>query len=118
MIPIDQHFTYRKLLRYTFPSIVMMVFTSIYGVVDGLFLSNFTGKTAYAAVNFILPYLMVLDGIGFMFGTGGSALVAKTMGEGDNEKANRIFSCLVYVSLITGAVLAVLGYAFLRPVAR
>ena len=118
MIPIDQHFTYRKLLRYTFPSIVMMVFTSIYGVVDGLFLSNFTGKTAFAAVNFILPYLMILDGIGFMFGTGGSALVAKTMGEGHQEKANRIFSCLVYVSLITGIVLAVLGYIFLRPVAR
>ena len=118
MIPIDQHFTYRKLLRYTFPSVVMMVFTSIYGVVDGLFLSNFTGKTAFAAVNFILPYLMILDGIGFMFGTGGSALVAKTMGEGHQEKANRIFSCLVYVSLITGIVLAVLGYIFLRPVAR
>lgn len=117
MIQISEHFTYKKLLRYTFPSIVMMVFTSIYGVVDGLFISNFTGKTAFAAVNFIYPFLMILGGVGFMFGSGGSALVAKTLGEGDREKANKIFSALCWTSGITGVVLAVLGFIFLRPVA-
>lgn len=117
MIQISEHFTYKKLLRYTFPSMVMMVFTSIYGVVDGLFISNFTGKTAFAAVNFIYPFLMILGGVGFMFGSGGSALVAKTLGEGDEDQANRIFSALCRTSALTGAVLAVLGFIFLRPVA-
>ena len=116
MLSMREHFTYRKLLRFTFPSAVMMVFTSIYGVVDGLFLSNFAGKTAFAAVNFILPYLMLLGGIGFMFGSGGSALVAKTLGEQDIPKANRIFTSLVITSLISGVVLGIAGYLFLRPV--
>ena len=117
MNQMNQHYTYGKLLRCTFPSMVMMVFTSIYGVVDGLFLSNFAGKTAFAAVNFILPFLMVLGGIGFMFGSGGSALVAKTLGEGREDKANQIFSCLMGTSLLTGALLAAAGYLLLRPVA-
>ena len=117
MIQISEHFTYKKLLRYTFPSMVMMVFTSIYGVVDGLFISNFTGKTAFAAVNFIYPFLMILGGVGFMFGSGGSALVAKTLGEGNRDKANQIFSALCWTSGLTGVVLAVLGFIFLRPVA-
>ena len=86
-IKISDSFNYKKLLRFTLPSIIMMVFTSIYGVVDGFFVSQFAGKTAFAAVNFIMPYLMILGTIGFMFGAGGSALVAKTMGEGDREKA-------------------------------
>lgn len=116
MLSMTEHFTYRKLLRFTFPSAVMMVFTSIYGVVDGLFLSNFAGKTAFAAVNFILPYLMLLGGIGFMFGSGGSALVAKTLGEQNTPKANRIFTSLVAASLASGVVLGILGYVFLRPV--
>lgn len=116
MIQISEHFTYRKLIRFTFPSAVMMVFTSIYGVVDGLFVSNFAGKTAFAAVNFILPYLMVLGGIGFMFGSGGSALVAKTLGEQDTPKANRIFTSLVVTSLLSGVALGILGFVFLRPV--
>ena len=117
MNQMNQHYTYGKLLRCTFPSMVMMVFTSIYGEVDGLFLSNFAGKTAFAAVNFILPFLMVLGGIGFMFGSGGSALVAKTLGEGREDKANQIFSCLMGTSLLTGALLAAAGYLLLRPVA-
>ena len=94
-IQLSDHFTYKKLLKFTFPSIVMMVFTSIYGVVDGFFVSNFAGKTPFAAVNFITPFLMILGAFGFMFGTGGSALVSKTMGEGNREKANRIFSLLI-----------------------
>lgn len=116
-IQLSDHFTYRKLLRFTLPSIVMMVFTSIYGVVDGFFVSNFVGKTPFAAVNFIMPFLMMLGAVGFMFGTGGSALVAKTMGEGDSDKAQRLFSLLVYVSIILGVIITVFGLFFLRPVA-
>ena len=85
-IQLSDHFTYKKLLRFTFPSIIMMIFTSIYGVVDGVFVSNFVGKTPFAAVNFIMPFLMILGAVGFMFGTGGSALIAKTMGGKQTEK--------------------------------
>lgn len=117
MIQLSDHFTYQRLLRFTLPSIVMMVFTSIYSVVDGFFVSNFVGKTPFTAVNFIMPVLMILGCVGFMFGTGGSALVAMTMGEGDREKANRTFSLLVYTSILCGFVFAALGLAFLRPIA-
>lgn len=116
-IKLSESFTYKKLLRFTLPSIIMMVFTSIYGVVDGFFVSNYVGKTPFAAVNFIMPFLMILGAIGFMFGTGGSALVSKTMGEGNPDKANKIFSMLVYCSLICGIVIAVLGFIFIRPLA-
>ncbi len=116
-IQLSDHFTYKKLLRFTLPSIIMMVFTSIYGVVDGFFVSNFVGKTPFAAVNFIMPFLMILGAVGFMFGTGGSALIAMTMGTGDKEKANRIFSMLVYVSAAGSVVISLLGILFLRPVA-
>lgn len=111
---LSEHFTYRKLLRFTGPTIVMMIFTSIYGIVDGLFVSNFVGKTAFAAVNLILPYPMMLAALGFMIGSGGSALVSKTMGEGDGERANRLFSLLVYVTLIAGTAICILGI-FLTP---
>ena len=117
MIQLSDHFTCPRLLRFTFPSIVMLVFTSIYGVVDGFFVSNFVGKTPFAAVNFIMPFLLILGCVGFMFGTGGGALIAKTLGEGDREKANRIFSMLVWVSLLCGVGLAVLGQLLLAPVA-
>lgn len=117
MIQLSDHFTCRRLLRFTFPSIVMLVFTSIYGVVDGFFVSNYVGKTPFAAVNFIMPFLLILGCVGFMFGTGGGALIAKTLGEGDREKANRIFSMLVWVSLLCGVGLAVLGQLLLAPVA-
>ena len=116
-IQLSDHFTIKRLLRFTVPSIIMMVFTSIYGVVDGYFVSNFVGKTPFAAVNFIYPFIMILGTVGFMFGTGGSALVSKTMGEGDTKKANEIFSLLVYASLISGIVITVLGQIFLRPAA-
>lgn len=116
-IKLSDHFSYGKLLRFTAPSIGMMIFTSIYGVVDGFFVSNFVGKIPFAAVNFIYPFLMILGSVGFMFGTGGSALVSKTMGERDMARANRIFSLLVYASLILGTVIAVLGILFIRPIA-
>lgn len=116
-IQLSDHFTYKKLLRFTLPSIAMMIFTSIYGVVDGFFVSNYVGKTSFAAVNFIMPFLMILGAFGFMFGTGGSALISKTMGEGDMPKAKRLFSMLTYISLAVGIVLALLGIVFIRPVA-
>ena len=117
MIQLSDHFNFRRLLRFTFPSIVMLIFTSIYGVVDGFFVSNYVGKTAFTAVNFIIPFLMVLGCAGFLFGTGGGALIAKTMGEGDASKANELFSMLVYISVVCGVVLGIFGLVFLRPVA-
>lgn len=116
-IQLSDHFTYSRLLRFTAPSVVMLVFCSLYGVMDGFFVSNFVGKTAFTAVNFIMPFLMMMGAIGFLFGTGGGALIAKTMGEGDNEMAKRQFSLVVYVSLGMGVLLAVLGLVFLEPCA-
>lgn len=116
-IQLSDHFDYRRLIRFTLPSVLMMVCNSIYGVVDGFFVSNYAGKAEFTAVNLIMPFLMILGAFGFMFGTGGSALVAKTMGEGDNEKANRQFSLLVYTTLVLGAVFAALGIVFVKPVA-
>ena len=116
-IQLSDHFGYAKLLRFTLPSIAMMIFTSIYGVVDGLFVSNFVGKTEFAAVNFIFPFLMILGTVGFMLGTGGSALIAKTMGEGDKERANSLFSLFVYTGLIVGVVIAIVSFIFIRPIA-
>ena len=117
MIQLSDHFTYGRLFRFTFPSIVMMIFTSIYGVVDGFFVSNFVGKTPFAAVNLIMPALMILGCIGFMFGTGGAALISRTMGEGDLKKANEIFSMIVWVSTICGIVIGALGFIFLPQIA-
>ena len=116
-IQLSDHFTYGKLLRFTLPSIAMMIFTSIYGIVDGFFVSNYAGKTPFAAVNLIMPVLMVLATVGFMFGTGGSAIVARYFGEGKPEKANRYFSLFVYVSFALGVFLAILGILFARPIA-
>lgn len=116
-IQLSDHFTYKKLIRFTLPSIMMMIFTSIYGIVDGFFVSNFVGKTPFAAVNFIMPFLMILGAVGFMFGTGGSALVSKTMGEGKSDRAKEYFSLFVYVSLISGIIIACLGILFIRSVA-
>lgn len=116
-IQLSEHFTLKKLLRFTLPSIVMMIFTSIYGVVDGFFVSNFVGKTPFAAVNFIMPFLMILGAVGFMFGTGGSALIAKTMGEGDSHKAKRLFSLFVYTTAVCGIVIGAIGIVLIRPLA-
>lgn len=117
-IQLSDHFTRKRLLRFSLPSIVMMVFTSIYGVVDGYFVSNYTGKMPFAAVNLIMPFLMILGGVGFMFGTGGGALIAKTMGEGKAEKADKLFSMTVFASILCGLVLTAVGLLFLRPFAR
>jgi len=95
----------------------MMIFTSIYGIVDGFFVSNFAGEAAFVAVNFIIPYPLILGAVGFMFGSGGSALIARTLGEGDRQKANRIFSLIVYTSIISGVVIMIVGLLLLRPVA-
>ncbi len=116
-IQLSDHFTFGRLLRFTLPSIAMMIFTSIYGVVDGIFVSNFAGKTAFAAINLIYPYLMMFGTFGFMVGTGGTALVSMTMGMGEKKKANELFSMLVYVCLIGGVVLTALSAVLLRPAA-
>lgn len=116
-IQISEKFTYKKIILFTLPSILMMIFTSIYGVVDGYFISNFVGKTPFTAVNFIMPFLMILGSLGFMFGAGGSALISKTMGEGDKEKANKIFSLLVYTAFVVGIIIMVLGLLLIRPIA-
>lgn len=116
-IQLSDHFNYGKLIRFTLPTIVMMIFTSIYSVVDGFFVSNFVGITPFAAINLIMPFTQILGCIGFMFGAGGSALVSATLGEKNKEKANRIFSMLVYITIVSGAVLAVLGIIFIEPVA-
>ena len=117
-IQLSDHFTYQKLLRFVLPSIVMMVFTSIYGVVDGLFVSNFAGKTPFAAINLVMPFIMVLGGIGFMIGTGGTALVSKVLGEGEPEKAKRYFTIMILFTLLVGAVLTVFGVTMMEKVAR
>ena len=115
-ISLSEHFGYGKLLRFTLPSVGMMIMTSVYGVVDGYFVSNYVGLTPFAAVNLIMPFLMILGGTGFMFGSGGSALIAKTLGEGKKELANKTFSLLVYSAAALGVIFSVLGIAVLRPV--
>lgn len=117
-IQLSEHFSYQKLIRFTIPTIVMMIFTSIYGVVDGIFVSNCVGSEAFAAVNLIMPALMILGSIGFMFGTGGSALVSKTIGEGKKEEANRYFSMLIYLLMLISIVFTVIGILVIKPVSR
>ena len=117
-ISLSEHFDYKKLIKFTIPTIIMMIFTSIYGVVDGIFVSNIVGSNAFASVNLIMPFIMILGSIGFMVGTGGSALVSKTFGEGNNEKANKIFSMLIYFLIIVGIVLTILGFIFIEPIAK
>lgn len=115
-IQLCEHFDYKKLLRFVFPSVAMMVFGSIYGIVDGLFVSNIVGKTPFAALNLIYPFIAVLSAFGFMIGAGGNAIVSKTLGEGEKEKANQYFSMLIYVSLVLGIAIAVFGITTVRPV--
>lgn len=116
-IQLSEHFTYGKLLRFMLPSIIMMIFTSIYGVVDGIFVSNFAGKTPFAAINLIMPYLMMFGVLGFMVGTGGTALISKNLGLGNREKANEIFTLLTWVCVLGGLALTVISMVFLRPAA-
>lgn len=116
-VRLSDHFDFRRLLKFTFPSMVMMAFTSLYSVVDGFFVSNFVGKTPFAAVNFIMPVLMILGSVGFMFGSGGSALVSKTMGEGEADKARKLFSLFIYSTAVCGVIIAVISFIFIRPLA-
>ena len=117
-IQLSEHFTYSKLLRFTFPSIIMMIFTSIYSVIDGLFVSNFAGKTALAAINIIYPFIMAVGALGFMMGTGGSALVGRLLGEGEKENANKTFSLIVYTTAIAGILLSALAFLLVPTVSR
>ena len=116
-IQLSEHFNYNKLLRFTLPSIIMMVFTSLYSIVDGFFVSNFVGKTPFASVNLIMPFIMIVSSIGFMFGTGGSALVSKSMGEGKSDKAQQFFSLFIYCTMISGTIIAIIGFIFIHPIA-
>lgn len=117
-IQLSDHFTYGKLFRFALPSVIMMIFSSIYGVVDGLFVSNFAGKTEFSAVNFIMPVFMIVGAVGYMMGAGGTAIVAKTLGEGERELAQRYFSLFIYVTVLAGAVLAAVGVIFMRPISE
>lgn len=116
-IQLSDHFTYRKLLRFSLPTIAMMLFTSVYSIVDGFFVSNYVGKTAFAAVNLIMPYLIIQGCFGFMIGTGGSALVAKTLGEGKRELANRYFTMMVEFAVVLGVIVSAASVVFMRPIA-
>ena len=114
-IQLSEHFTYRKLLRFVLPSIAMMIFTSIYSVVDGLFVSNFVGKIPFAAINLIMPVLFILGSIGLMAGAGGSAILGKTLGENEGEKAKKYFSTMVYALAATGLIFGLIGFAVMQP---
>ena len=116
-IQLSDHFTYSRLFRFVLPSIAMMVFTSIYGVVDGLFVSNFAGKTAFASINLIMPFLVILGALGFMLGTGGTALVSRVLGEGKKELANRYFSMFTLFGVLLGVILTAVGILAMRPMA-
>lgn len=117
-INLSEHFTYKKLIKFTLPTIIMMIFTSIYGVVDGLFVSNIVGSSAFASVNLIMPAIMIIGTIGFMIGTGGSAIISKTLGEGNKEEANNQFSMLIYLEIILGVVFSIVAIMFLKPIAK
>ena len=117
-IQLSDHFTTGRLLRFALPSIVMMIFTSFYGVVDGIFVSNFTGSTAFASLNLVWPYIMILGGVGFILGVGGTALVSYQMGTGDRKLANRTFSLIVYTAIAVGLLLTLVGELTLAPVCR
>lgn len=116
-IQLSDHFSYKRLIRFVLPSVIMMIFTSVYSVVDGFFVSNYAGKTPFAALNLIYPLLMMLATIGFMIGTGGSAVISQALGEGKKEKANEYFSMLIYSSIIGGIIITILGFIFLKPIA-
>ena len=117
-IQLSDHFTTGRLLRFALPSIVMMIFTSFYGVVDGIFVSNFTGSTAFASLNLVWPYIMILGGVGFILGVGGTALVSYQMGTGDRKLANRTFSLIVYAGIVVGLLLTLFGELTMAPVCR
>lgn len=117
-IKLSDHFTYKRLLRFVISPVLMIIFTSLYSIVDGFFVSNYVGKTPFAAVNLIMPVMMGIGTVGFMIGTGGSAIVSKTLGEGKRELAQRYFSMLVYTAIILGGLLSAAGFIFIRPISE
>lgn len=117
VIKLSDHFSYKRLLKFTLPSILMMIFMSIYGIVDGIFVSNFAGNNEFTALNFIYPVTMVLASPGFMFGSGGSALISKTLGMGDKKKANKLFSQVVYITILCGIIFAIVGIISIEKIA-
>lgn len=117
-IKLSDHFTFRKLLKFTISSILMMIFTSIYSIVDGIFVSNFAGKESFAAVNLIMPIIMLFNGIGFMIGSGGSALIAKFLGEKNTKKANELFSFLIYFTIGLGIILSLVAWFIIPKIAK
>lgn len=117
-VRLSDHFTYKKLFRAVTPSILMMVFTSLYTIVDGVFISNLVGKVPFAGLNLIYPVIGAIGAVGFMLGAGGSALVAKILGEGDSARANKVFSMVVYFTAIVGIILSVVGALVVEPVAK
>ena len=117
-IQLSEHFNYKKLIRFTFPSVMMMIFMSVYGIVDGLFVSNFAGDIPFKAINLVIPYIMILSTVGFMFGSGGTAIIANARGEGNDERANKLFSLFVYLILISGTAIAIISFIFMRPICQ
>ena len=116
-IQLSDHFTYPKLIRYALPSIIMTMFISLYGIMDGLFISNFADKTSFAAISFILPFVCGMSSFGYMIGTGGAALIAKMLGEQQREKANQLFSMLIVFTVVIGLAMTAVGLLAIRPVA-
>lgn len=116
-IKLSEHFNCAKLVKFTLPTIVMMIFTSVYGVVDGIFISNCVGSEAFAGVNLIMPVIMIVGSVGFMIGTGGSALISKTLGEKKYKQANEIFSMLIKFLIVSGIILSIVGFIVIKPVA-
>ena len=117
-IQLSDHFTYRRLIRFTISTVLMLICTSMYSIVDGLFVSNYVGKMPFAATNLIWPVSMGIAAIGFMLGTGGSAIVAKTLGEGKKEKANQYFSMILYFGIIVSVIFSVICFIFTPQIAR
>ena len=115
-INLSEHFTYKKLIKFTLPTIIMMIFTSIYGVVDGIFISNVVGSNAFASINLIMPVIMIIGTIGFMIGTGGSAIISKTLGEENIKEANKQFSMLIYLEIILGISFTIIALLLLKPI--
>ena len=117
-IKLSEHFNYGRLFRFVLPSVIMMVFVSVYGIVDGFFVSNYVGELPFAALNLIFPLIMILGSVGFMLGTGGNAVVSKALGEGDTKRAREIFSMLIYTTIVIGVALALIGILIARPIAE
>ena len=115
---LSDHLTIKKILKVTIFPIIMMIFTSLYSIVDGLFISNFANKSSFAAVNLVMPFIMIIGSIGFMMGAGGTALVSRYLGQGEKDKANNSFSLIVYATIVMGIIISLLGFFFIVPIIK